>query len=52
MSQNDDDDPPQPCPTCGKPMILARTTPKVAAFPELHTFRCLSCGDVRTIEQE
>src|ERR1035441_2349712 len=43
--------PSPPCPTCGKPMTLAQIAPKVASFPELHTFRCHACGDVRTVEQ-
>jgi len=29
-------------------MHLARVLPKLGAFPELHTFRCLSCGEVDT----
>ena len=33
-------------------MVLTSTTPNVAAFPELHTFRCPACGDVRTVEKE
>ena len=32
-------------------MTLAHIEPKVASFPELHTFRCRACGDVRTVEQ-
>ena len=32
-------------------MTLAQIAPKVASFPELHTFRCHACGDVRTVEQ-
>jgi hypothetical protein len=31
-------------------MPVARVTPGVATFPELHTFRCDECGHVETIE--
>ena len=43
--------PSPPCLTCGKLMTLAHIVPKVASFPELHTFRCHACGDVRTVER-
>lgn len=33
-------------------MVLVRIDPRVAAFTELHTFRCFACGDVRAIEQQ
>lgn len=40
--------PAQSC--CGAPMTLVRIDPKVSSFPELRTFRCDICGDIRTIE--
>src|SRR5665647_853658 len=52
MPQDYNQPPSPPCLTCGKLMTLAHIVPKVASFPELHTFRCRACGDVRTIEQE
>jgi len=52
MGRNSDDDPAPPCPICGMAMVLVRIDPRVAAFTELHTFRCFACGDVRAIEQQ
>jgi hypothetical protein len=40
--------PTQDC--CGQPMTLVRIDPKVSSFPELRTFRCDLCGEVRTVE--
>ena len=28
------------CPSCGKPMLLARTVPRAASLPELRSFEC------------
>ena len=39
-----------PCVLCGTPMMLVRVTPKLGAFPELRTFVCIACGDVRSVE--
>jgi hypothetical protein len=33
-------------------MTLARITPKIGPYPELHSFRCDSCQEVVTIENE
>jgi len=33
-----------------KSMALIRVTPRLGALPELHTFFCSECGDVRTRE--
>ena len=35
---------------CGAEMTLVRIDPKVSSFPELRTFRCDICRDVRTVE--
>ena len=49
-----EDKPPHspPCPTCGKPMTLARIVPKATSFRALRTFRCLACGEVRSVAVE
>jgi len=53
MADDDSQLPPLPiCLICGSPMAVDRVHPKVGRFPELKTFRCDNCGDVRTIEQE
>jgi transposase-like protein len=36
------------CPSCGKPMKLARVTPRFGGLPELQTFECRPCGSVAT----
>lgn len=40
------------CAFCATPraMMLVRITPKLGAMPELRTFLCSECGDVRTQE--
>lgn len=35
---------------CGAAMTLVRIDPKVSSFPELRTFRCDGCKEVRTVE--
>jgi hypothetical protein len=35
---------------CAAEMTLVRIDPKVSSFPELRTFRCDLCGEVRTVE--
>ncbi len=40
------------CPICGMTTVLVRVDPRVAAFSELHTYRCFACGDVRAIERQ
>jgi len=37
-----------PCPSCGKPMALARILPRLGGAPELRTFQCHPCGVVQT----
>jgi hypothetical protein len=32
-----------PCPSCGRPMYLARTTPR-GGLPDLCVFKCGECG--------
>ena len=32
------------CPNCGRPMHLARTTPRTGGLSDLQTFRCGECG--------
>ncbi len=32
------------CPSCGKPMHLARTIPGIGGLPELHVYSCKQCG--------
>lgn len=46
------DDVSVPCDLCGASMMLMQKAPKVGPFPELLTFRCAECGDVRTIEED
>ena len=41
-----------PCELCGGGMTFVHSIPKVASFPELLTFICTKCGDVRTIEKQ
>ena len=41
-----------PCKACGANMKLVGVLPRVGSLPELRTFRCHACGNVRTIEQE
>lgn len=36
------------CPNCGHPMRLARVVPAVAGHPELRSFECTSCREVKT----
>lgn len=33
-----------PCPSCGRPMHLARTTPRSGGLPDLCVFRCGECA--------
>jgi uncharacterized Zn finger protein len=37
------------CHICGEAMRLARVVPKLGPHPELRSFRCGSCGEIRTI---
>jgi hypothetical protein len=41
-----------PCELCGATMTFVESTPKVGPFPELLTFLCTECGDVRTVEKK
>jgi transposase-like protein len=36
------------CPSCGRPMELARITPRLGGLPELQTFVCRACGETLT----
>jgi len=36
------------CPSCGRPMELARITPRLGGLPELQTFVCRPCGETLT----
>lgn len=38
------------CPDCGKPMLPARSVPRLGGLPELRTFKCENCGAVVTEE--
>jgi hypothetical protein len=49
---------PEPCAICAEPMKLISVIPKVdlsgqylPVFPELRTFQCVACGNLRTVEQ-
>ncbi len=50
MGHRYDDEAAPLCPLCGMAMVLVRIDPRVAAFSELHTYRCFSCGGVRADE--
>jgi transposase-like protein len=52
MGRKADDQPVPLCPICGMAMVLVRVDPRVAAFSELHTYRCFACGDVRAVERQ
>jgi hypothetical protein len=32
------------CPNCGRPMHLARTSPRSQGLSDLHVYRCGECG--------
>jgi transposase-like protein len=36
------------CPSCGRPMELARITPRLGGLPELQTFVCRACSETLT----
>lgn len=38
------------CEKCECNMKLVRTIPKLGGLPELKTYRCASCGAVKTVE--
>jgi hypothetical protein len=40
------------CPVCSGTMRLKSKIPAAHVFPELKTFRCLECGNLRTVEDE
>jgi len=40
---------PPRCPNCGRPMTLARVTPRVGGLPELRTFVCRICRITMTV---
>jgi hypothetical protein len=52
MSEKLDDVCGPPCDFCGEQMTFMETTPKIGMLPELQTFICTECGDVRAIEIE
>jgi hypothetical protein len=33
-----------PCPNCGRPMYLARATPRSGGLPDLCVFKCGECS--------
>jgi len=35
---------PRPCPSCGRAMHLARTTPQAGKVSDLSVFKCGECG--------
>ena len=43
---------PPDCPTCRKPMALARSVPRVGTMPEIESFKCGTCGQVTTEVRE
>jgi hypothetical protein len=43
---------PPTCPRCGQPMRLASSVPPGGTPRELHTFLCMRCGEVTSIERE
>ena len=36
------------CPNCTKPMVLARSWPRLGGLPEMKTFECKRCSIVFT----
>jgi predicted amidophosphoribosyltransferase len=38
------------CGTCGEPMKLIRTLPRLGGLPEVQTFVCKRCGQVTSLE--
>ncbi|HEX3993716.1 MAG TPA: hypothetical protein VHX39_21310 [Acetobacteraceae bacterium] len=40
------------CPICLGAMTLRSTIPPAHIFPELRTYRCDGCGNLRTVEDE
>ena len=40
------------CSICSEPMQLKTTIPQAHIFPQLQTFQCASCGNLRTVEDE
>jgi uncharacterized Zn finger protein len=41
---------PPDCTCDGEGLQLVSSLPRVGAMPELHTYRCESCGHVETVE--
>lgn len=39
-----------PCPTCTKPLAVARVIHAALGWPELRTYKCQACGYVDTWE--
>ena len=40
------------CAVCADTMKLKRVIPAAHIFPELKTFQCAGCGNLRTVEDE
>jgi hypothetical protein len=40
------------CPICLGAMTLRSTIPQAHIFPELRTYQCADCGNLRTVEDE
>jgi hypothetical protein len=44
--------PTRPCERCKADMTFVGSIPKIATWPELHTFRCPRCDHVASVEVE
>jgi hypothetical protein len=40
------------CAICAETMELKKVIPKAHIFPELRTYQCTACGNLRTVEDE
>jgi hypothetical protein len=40
------------CAICTDAMTLKSTIPRAHIFPELRTYQCVGCGNLRTVEDE
>jgi Zn ribbon nucleic-acid-binding protein len=40
------------CPICEGQMELKTVIPAAHIYPELHTFQCIACGHLRTVEDD
>ncbi len=37
---------------CGEPMKLIKVVPRIGSYPELQTYHCDRCHNVKTVEVE